>query len=325
MGNIAFLHELKTTMFWHIEYNAGKAYSEEIRGNFLNRTHGAEGMNETAKSFLVLKGEDRRRIKNENALMFANGYKPELMAPAFNKVVVAQDGWSGFWRNLEADDQVINCISVNGPITRNGGGCSMGSIEVRDAMIFAANQQQTVGHILYIDSCGGASSSSYDFEQGINAARMKQQPVIALVDGDCCSAALHLAAMCDEIYYMHPKNRIGSIGTMAAFFTMRDGDRNTVTQEVYHERYADVSMDKNKMFRDASDMKMDEIDELINENAREFAEHIKALKPKTPKELLTGRVITCEEAEKFWTKGQNDLNGCIKRTLELRNKMQRNK
>jgi ClpP class serine protease len=316
MPNIAFLHELRQTLCWHIEYQAGKAYSAALRENFRNRTSGGQDSNEGANELLVLKAEDRKKMERLHAADFFSGYRSDLMAPLFSKTVVAEDGWRGYWRGLDKEDRVITLYSVTGAITRNGGGCSMGSISFRDSMIWAADQEQTIGHMVLIDSCGGSSFSSNDFAQGIDYARQKKQPVIALIDGDCCSAALHLAVMCDEVYYVHPKDRIGSIGTMAVFYTNKDGDQHSITQEIYHERYADISTEKNKMWREAADGNMQEIDDIISKDAREFAENVKRLRPKTPQEMLSGKTTTCAEAP-YWTNGQSDMTGCIQRILDI--------
>ena len=74
-------------------------------------------------------------------------------------------------------------LTVDGPITRNGGGCSYGSIDHRNMMINAANHPLCRGHIFIINTPGGSAWAKNDYEQAINYARSQGQPVIAFVDG----------------------------------------------------------------------------------------------------------------------------------------------
>ena len=129
----------------------------------------------------------------------------------------------------------VSVLTIDGPITRNGGGCSYGSIDHRNMMIRAANHPLCRGHIFIINTPGGSAWAKNDYEQAINYARSLGQPVIAFIDGMCASAGMYLASFCDERYYMHPKDEIGCIGVMASFYTQADGSKNQFTDETYHE------------------------------------------------------------------------------------------
>ena len=98
----------------------------------------------------------------------------------------------------------VSVLTVDGPITRNGGGCSYGSVDHRNMMIKAANHPLCRGHIFIINTPGGSAWAKNDYEQAINYARKLGQPVIAFIDGMCASAGMYLASLCDERYYMHP-------------------------------------------------------------------------------------------------------------------------
>ena len=151
------------------------------------------------------------------------------------KKVSAKDGSTIYsWRE-NANDPFISMLYVDGPITRNGGECTYGSIDHRDMMMAAANEVNCVGHVFYINTPGGSAWAKNDYQQAIDFAHAQGQKVYAFVDGMCCSAGMYLASMCDERYYMHPKNQIGCIGVMAAFYTEKDGSYNKFTNETYHE------------------------------------------------------------------------------------------
>lgn len=220
----------------------------------------------------------------------------------------AKDGrYISSW-NDNKDDPFINVMFVDGPITRNGGACSYGSVEHRDMMMKAADNANCVGHIFHINTPGGSAWAKNDYQQAIDYARAKKQPVVAFVDGMCCSAGMYLAALCDNRYYMHPKDEIGCIGVMAAFYTEKDGSTCQYTNETYHELYDPESFDKNKEFRDIANDANDEL--LIAELAKlgvEFRADVMAACPKAKDEHLHGKVFDAQEVNGILMDGQKSL------------------
>ena len=201
----------------------------------------------------------------------------------------AKDGrYISSW-NDNKDDPFINVMFVDGPITRNGGACSYGSVEHRDMMMTAADNANCVGHIFHINTPGGSAWAKNDYQQAIDYARSKKQPVVAFVDGMCCSAGMYLAALCDARYYMHQKDEIGCIGVMAAFYTEKDGSTCTYTNETYHEIYDPESFDKNKEFRDIANDGNDEllIAELTRKQKKQYAYCLELKNEKTVADPLT--------------------------------------
>lgn len=89
----------------------------------------------------------------------------------------------------------VSVLTIDGPITRDGGGCSYGSKDHRDMMIKAANHPLCRGHLFIINTPGGTAWAKNDYEQAIEYARSLGQPVIAFIDGRCCSAGMYLAAL----------------------------------------------------------------------------------------------------------------------------------
>lgn len=220
----------------------------------------------------------------------------------------AKDGrYISSW-NENKDDPFINVMFVDGPITRNGGACSYGSVEHRDMMMKAADNANCVGHIFHINTPGGSAWAKNDYQQAINYARSKKQPVVAFIDGMCASAGMYLAALCDNRYFMHPKDEIGCIGVMAAFYTEANGSKNEYTNETYHELYDPESFDKNKEFRDIANDANDEL--LIAELAKlgvQFRADVKAACPKATDEHLHGKVFDAEEVVGILMDGQKTL------------------
>lgn len=220
----------------------------------------------------------------------------------------AKDGrYISSW-NDNKDDPFINVMFVDGPITRNGGACSYGSVEHRDMMMTAADNANCVGHIFHINTPGGSAWAKNDYQQAIDYARAKGQPVMAFVDGMCCSAGMYLAALCDARYYMHPKDEIGCIGVMAAFYTEKDGSTCAYTNETYHELYDPESFDKNKEFRDIANDGNDDL--LIQELAKlgvEFRDDVKAACPKAKDEHLHGKVFDAQDVKGILMDDQKSL------------------
>lgn len=221
----------------------------------------------------------------------------------------------------EAQDfPFVSVLTIDGPITRNGGGCSYGSVDHRNMMIRAANNSFCRGHIFIINTPGGSAWAKNDYEQAINYARSLGQPVIAFIDGMCASAGMYLASLCDERYYMHPKDEIGCIGVMASFYTQADGSKNQFTDETYHELYDPESFDKNREFRDvANDGDSEKLVKELAELGVEFRADVKKACPNAKDEHLHGKVFNAEEVKGILMDDQSDFLSCVQRCFALYN------
>lgn len=240
---------------------------------------------------------------------------------------ISEDGKQvrGQWALDSSNDDAqnfpfVSVLTVDGPITRNGGGCSYGSIDHRNMMIKAANHPLCCGHIFIINTPGGSAWAKNDYEQAINYARSQGQPVIAFIDGMCASAGMYLASLCDERYYMHPKDEIGCIGVMASFYTQADGSKNQFTDETYHELYDPESFDKNREFRDiANDGDSEKLVKELGELGVEFRADVKKACPAAKDEHLHGKVFDAEEVKGILMDDQSDFFSCVKRCFALYN------
>ena len=238
---------------------------------------------------------------------------------------ISEDGKQvrGQWTLEDEEAQnfpFVSVLTVDGPITRNGGGCSYGSIDHRNMMIRAANHPLCRGHIFIINTHGGSAWAKNDYEQAINYARSLGQPVIAFIDGTCFSAGMYLASFCDERYYMHPKDGIGCIGVMASFYTQADGSKNQFTDETYHELYDPESFDKNREFRDvANDGDSEKLVKELAELGMEFRSDIKKACPNAKDDHLHGKVFNAEDVKGILMDDQSDFLSCVKRCFDLYN------
>lgn len=249
-----------------------------------------------------------------------NTYYPE-------EYQISEDGKQvrGNWTlDLPDDDEhaqnfpFVSVLSVDGPITRNGGYCSYGSIDHRDMMMRAADHPLCRGHVFVINTPGGSAWAKNDYALAIDYAHSKGQKVIALVDGLCASAGMYLASLCDERYYMNPKDQVGCIGVMAAFYTLPDGAKDEYTDETYHELYDPESFDKNKAYRDIANK--DDDKELIKELADlgvEFRADVKKACPNAKDEHLKGKVFNAEDVKGILMDGQSSFMGVVQQAFKL--------
>lgn len=291
------LHELLTAKFFNIDPTAAAGYRQMIERNLNGHVPflGVDkiiGKKVSAVSHDVI--EDVR-ISTESG-MEVNRY------------------------NDNQDDPFIDVLIIDGPMTRSGDLCSYGSVDHRDMMISAANNQNCVGHLFIVNTPGGTAFTHNDYQQAIDYAHSKNQPVVMWIDGICMSAGMYLATMCDERYYMHPKDEVGCIGTMAMFYTMKEGDKD-FNGETYHEIYADSSYNKNEAFRNIADNGDDKLlKETLNKHDAEFRAAVKAAFPKADDDMTHGKTYEAETVKGIFLDGQSDLGGAFQRVIDLAKK-----
>lgn len=300
------LFEILTEKKWMVSPDFVHGIRKSLEHNL--NTHVAFSKPEKTCGYVTAEDED------------GNTYYPE-------EYQISEDGKQvrGNWcLGLPADDEdaqtfpFVSVLTVDGPITRNGGYCSYGSIDHRDMMMRAADHPLCRGHVFIINTPGGSAWAKNDYALAIDYAHSKGQKVIALVDGLCASAGMYLASLCDERYYMNPKDQVGCIGVMAAFYTLADGTVNQFTDETYHELYDPKSFDKNKAYRDIANK--DDDKELIKELAElgvEFRSDVKKACPNATDEHLHGKVFNAEDVKGILMDGQSSFMGVVQHAFEL--------
>lgn len=298
------LYEILTEKKWMVSPDFVHGIRKALEQNL--NTHAAFSKPEKTCGFVTAVGAD-------GSLYYPEEYQ------------ISEDGQQvkGNWALDYEKEQTfpfVSVLTIDGPITRNGGGCSYGSVDHRDMMMRAANHPLCCGHVFIINTPGGSAWAKNDYQQAIECARSKGQPVLAFIDGMCASAGMYLASLCDERYYMHPKNEIGCIGVMAAFYTEADGSTNQFTNETYHELYDPESFDKNREFRDiANDGDTEKLVQELADLGVEFRADVKAACPKATDEHLHGKVFNAEDVEGILVDGQLDFMSVVQRAFALHN------
>ena len=191
------------------------------------------------------------------------------------------------------DVKYINILRLTGPMTRGGGECSYGSLEMRDMLMEAADRDDVVGHIIYCRTPGGMATTLIDFRKAIDYIHSKGQKVYMFCDGTVASGGAFLSAMCDGVFAYNEEDEIGSIGMYTAFFTMENGAVNAITQEKYVEYYAEKSTEKNRPYRDGGDMEA--IAKETNEYLDELLAAMKQDRPSIKEEQMNGAMFKMKD------------------------------
>ena len=195
--------------------------------------------------------------------------------------------------SFDADVKYINILRLTGPMTRGGGECSYGSLEMRDELMKAADRDDVVGHIIYCRTPGGAASTLLDFRKAIDYIHERGQKIYMFCDGTVASGGAFLSAMCDGVYAYNEDDEIGSIGMYTAFFSLPNGAVDAITKETYVEVYADKSTEKNRPYRDGGD------EELVRKETNEYLDELltamKADRPSIKEEQMNGAMFKMKD------------------------------
>ena len=226
-----------------------------------------------------------------------------------------------YWNDEELadDDQIVNVVVIDGPVTRDGDGCSYGSKDHRDQITYANTIPQVVGHIFILNTPGGAASARIDYEQAIAECREKGKPTVAWVDGMCCSAGQLVASLCDRTVVMNGRDTMGCIGTMCAFWAVANG---TVDKDGYRyiELVSVTSPDKNAEYREAADGKTEKLQAELDKLGEEFRETVRQNRPLVKEEHLTGKTFDAQDVMGALVDEIGDYNRAIECVFELADK-----
>lgn len=201
-----------------------------------------------------------------------------------------------YWNDEELadDDQIINVVWVDGPVTRDGGACSYGSKDWRDQVIYANTIPQVIGHLFIINTPGGESACRYDYDEMIADCRKNNKATVAYVDGMCCSSGVNLASRCDRVVVRNPKDEYGCIGSMAAFWATPDG-----AHDIDGTRYIEIvghnSPEKNAFWRNAANGDYEKLQALIDKDTSEFHQTVRDNRPLVEDWMLSGDVFHADE------------------------------
>lgn len=225
-----------------------------------------------------------------------------------------------YWNDeeLQEDDEIINVVVVDGPVTRDGDGCSYGTKDFRDQVMYANQIPQVVGHLFLINTPGGQASCRNDYEMMIDDCRKAGKPTVAFVDGMCCSSGVNLACRCDRVVVMNPRDEFGCIGTMAAFWAVA---HDTVDKDGY--RYVELvgkdCPEKNDWYREAAAGEYEKLQAELDRDTEQFHQTVRENRPLVTADMLTGKVFEAQEVMPALVDEIGDMNRAIECIYELAN------
>lgn len=225
-----------------------------------------------------------------------------------------------YWNDeeLQEDDEIINVVVVDGPVTRDGDGCSYGTKDFRDQVMYANQIPQVIGHLFLINTPGGQASCRNDYEMMIDDCRQAGKPTVAFVDGMCCSSGVNLACRCDRVVVMNPRDEFGCIGTMAAFWAVA---HDTVSQDGY--RYVELvgkdCPEKNDWYREAAAGEYEKLQAELDKDTEQFHQTVRENRPLVTADMLTGKVFEAQEVMPALVDEIGDMNRAIECIYELAN------
>lgn len=223
-----------------------------------------------------------------------------------------------YWNDeeLSDDDQIIDVVVVDGPVTRDGGGCSYGSKDWRDQVMYANTIPQVVGHVFVINTPGGEAACRNDYDMMIADCREKGKPTVAFVDGMCCSSGVNLACRCDRVIVMNPADEFGCIGTMAAFWAVA---HDTVDQDGY--RYVELvgkdCPEKNAWWREAAKGEYEKLQADLDRDTVQFHNTVREGRPLVTDDMLSGKVFEAREVIPALVDEIGDMERAIECVFQL--------
>lgn len=299
MANAA-LHEILSTQVWNMLPTALHAYRSTLLDNI------------SARRPFVPDEEKVRNYYLSSSSMFSE------------KIYVEQINDIGGLPDLKEGEKVIAVVNIEGPILRNNGACSYGSLNHKEFMMDTSSMKGLVGYILMINSPGGSAYSLYDYEDAINDARSKGKSVVAFVKGMACSAGYAAAMMCDEVYAFGDHDVIGCIGSMIATYLNAPGDVNSITQEKYVEIYAEGSPYKNREHRAAEKGDYSEWQKMVNDSCNDFHAAVNKYRPQVTDEQKKGDTYFSGEVIGTMIDGIATMEDCINQVLAIHEERQKN-
>lgn len=298
--DISLLNIIRTVS-WDFRRDMAQSYANALKSSIEihlpNNTQKQEGY------FLSLKGTKSAKGNFQDKLFVGNIHAIESHL---------------YWKDEELadDDQVIDVVNINGPVTRDGGACTYGTKDYRDQVLYANTIPQVIGHLFIINTPGGESACRNDYSLMIADCRAKNKSTVAFVDGMCCSSGVNLSSRCDRTIVMNPKDDFGCIGSMAAFWATPDGAVDKDGSR-YVEIVGDESPEKNDWWREAAAGDYKKLRALVNKDTNDFIDTVRENRPLVEDSMLTGVVFEAQEVMPALVDEISDLNRAIECVSDL--------
>lgn len=222
-------------------------------------------------------------------------------------------------RKADQNAELINIVSINGPITKGGGQSSYGTKDISRQMLMADKDNRVKGHIIMADSGGGSTSAVQFMTDAIAEA---SKPVVSFIEKGAIAGSAMYGIISKSKYIVSERanNRVGSIGTYMEF----GGLPKTATLEngvKYVRLYATKSDLKNFEFEQAinNDNYKPMIENVLDPTNEEFINEVVANRPKATKEQLRGKMMNAGDAVGSLVDEIGSFQVAVNKVLELSN------
>lgn len=210
--------------------------------------------------------------------------------------------------------QSINVINLKGFMSRNDGECSYGTRTLAKHLKEADAEDATIGHIIVIDSGGGAANSVPDLADAIQSLT---KPCVAFVDGMMASAAIYAGSYCDYIIANRKDDRIGCVGTMLQIIDYPK-QANLASGEICVRVYADGSEEKNLDYEEALSGNIQLVkDEVLNPLNQEFVQAMLTNRHLDDTTLLKGKTYFAKDVVGTLIDEIGDMQTAINKVISL--------
>lgn len=209
----------------------------------------------------------------------------------------------------------VNLVDLKGYMSRNDGDCGLvGTRKLSDLLLKADADQNIIGHILRIDSGGGAANSVPELADAIKSL---SKPIVAFVDGMMCSAAMYAGSYCNYIIANREDDRVGCIGTMMQIVDYPK--RAEISSgEIALRIYADGSEEKNLEYEEALKDNVKLIkDNILNPMNDKFVNAIKANRFSVKEDQLKGRTYFAKDVVGSLIDDIGPLQKAVDKVVEL--------
>ena len=211
------------------------------------------------------------------------------MAPISTESMRSFEGFEGC---------TIACVPVSGPLMKADECGDLGMNSLMTLTRMAADTASVKTIMFLFDSPGGTADGTERFGNLIKACG---KDTMAIVDGQCCSAAYWIASSCDKIYASSNTDTIGSIGVMCSIKDNTEAlKKNGVVMRTY---YATASKDKNRAFDEAKEgdgkLLIKEYLDPLSDNFMATVKSNRKLTGADDEDVLTGKTYFPKEAIKY--------------------------
>lgn len=304
--DISLLNILRTVS-WDFRRDMAQSYANGLKKAI--EVHIDNDVEKEQGYFLSKKG----LISKENGKRHAANFEDKLYVGNIHSIENHL-----YWNDEELadDDQVINVVNINGPVTRDGGACSYGTKDWRDQILYADTIPQVIGHLFVVNSPGGESACRKDYDLMMEDWRAHKKPAVMYVDGMACSSLVNLGCRCDRVVVRNPKDDFGCIGSMAAFWATPDGAKD-MDGSRYIEIVGDNAPEKNDWYRNAAEGDYEKLKTLINKDTNEFQQTVRDNRPLVEDWMLSGNVFEAQQVMPALVDEIGTLDRAIECVFEL--------